>query len=90
MQDGNLIFIVAVVMFFVGVGYAYIISTKMWKPKRTWVSVVVGDGLTDVGSFLVLYVLTGNVWVALVPVFAHLLMGIPMIVGQVVKHRRQS
>ena len=70
-----------------GLLYAYHIAMREEKPARTWVDVVIGDGATDIGSFIILYAWSECIWLALVPVLAHLLTGGPMILGQLLKHR---
>lgn len=78
---------IAAGLFTFGVGYAYRIAVKPFPPHRTWLSVVVGDTATDVGMSLILYVQTGDWRLAAVPWFSHALTGLPMILGQVVKHQ---
>lgn len=73
-----------------GIGYAYRIAVRPFPAHLTWLSVVVGDGATDVGMMLALWVLTHNPVVCLVPPAAHLLTGGPMILGQVLKARWQN
>ena len=70
-----------------GMVYAGIIALRPFRPGLTWLSVVVGDGLTDIGSGMLLYALTGSLMIAVVPLLFHAMTGGPMIAGQVLKHR---
>ena len=73
-----------------GILYAIRIALRPFPPHRTWLSVVVGDAATDVGSSLALWSLTGDWRLCLVPWIAHALTGGPMIIGQVLKHYLQD
>jgi len=67
--------------------YAYKIAVaRLIDYRRTWVRVVIGDAITDLGSSAALYVLTRNWRAALIPWAAHALTGGPMILGQELKH----
>lgn len=73
-----------------GLIYAYIIAKKIFNPEQTWVSVVVGEVMTDTIAFSLIYIITKDPILSLMPVYGHLLTGIPMIIGQILKHRRQN
>jgi hypothetical protein len=84
------IVLICVVMLLFGCAYGIIIAVQSFRPGLTWLSVAIGDGVTDLGSWAVLLLLTGSFWLALVPVGMHLLTGTPMITGQLLKHRLQN
>ena len=74
-----------------GIGYAYRIAIRPFPARRTWVSVVIGDAVTDIGSFLLIWHFTGGNWlIALAPVASHVLTGLPMILGQLLKHHFET
>lgn len=66
--------------------YALKIAVRPFPPRLTWLSVVVGDAATDLGTSAALLVLARDRRLALVPWIMHALTGAPMIVLQVVKH----
>jgi hypothetical protein len=66
--------------------YAYRIAIRPFPPHQTWLSVVIGDAVTDAGASAALLVLSKDRRLALVPWVAHALTGIPMIVAQLLKH----
>jgi len=84
------IILICVVILLYGFCYAVLIAVKPFEPGLTWLSVAIGDGVTDLGSWAVLLLLTGSFWIALVPVGMHVLTGGPMITGQLLKHRLQN
>lgn len=77
--------ICAVLLLF-GIIYAIYIAIKPFKPKFTWASVVIGDLATDLGSGAILWLFTGDLFLAALPFICHGLTGGPMIVGQITKH----
>jgi hypothetical protein len=81
--------ITGALLFTVGNIYAWRIARHPFPPEFTWLSVVIGDAITDAGMAAALYFLTGNVWLCLVPWLAHILTGAPMILGQRLKHHFQ-
>lgn len=81
--------ICAVLLLF-GMIYAYVIADKPFPPKWTWASVAIGDFVTDFGSGAILWLLTHNLFLAILPFICHGLTGGPMIIGQLVKHRWQD
>jgi hypothetical protein len=86
--------IIAVILLF-GIFYSILIYWRPFPPGLTWLSVVIGDLVTDMGSTLVLVLILTNLqpdylWLALVPFGMHVLTGGPMIVGQVLKHFNQK
>lgn len=81
---------ISTLMLLFGGAYAVFIALKPFKPNLTWLSVAIGDAVTDLGSFGVLYALTGNRRLAAIPFLSHLLTGGPMITGQILKHALQN
>lgn len=81
---------VALALLLFGVGYAYRIALRPFSYRRTWLSVVVGDAATDLGTSAMLWILSGNWRLCLVPWVAHALTGLPMILGQTLKYRLQA
>jgi hypothetical protein len=79
--------IVAIGLAVFGVLYALRIALRPFPPRLTWLEVVIGDGITDIGMSVVLWLLTHDWRVCLVPWVAHGLTGLPMIGFQVLKHR---
>jgi hypothetical protein len=79
-----------------GVFYAAVIYYRPFAPGWTWVSVLIGDAVTDacVGAALLVAVSSlGRAelwWVALFPLAGHVLSGGPMIAGQVIKWAAQK
>ncbi len=77
-----------------GIIYAIKIAIRPFDTGETWKSVVIGDGMTDVGSGMLLWVLLEQYisnWktrlgLCLIPLFSHALTGGPMITGQVLKN----
>lgn len=72
-----------------GVLYATYIYHKPPREGDTWISVVIGDAITDVGmaSITALILVYSKQWDRLwwmifIPIYCHLLTGGPMIVGQ--------
>lgn len=84
------IVLIAFVLFIFGGIYAILIAIRPFKPSLTWLSVLFGDLVTDVGSWAILLLITGNLYVALIPFMCHILTGGPMILGQVLKHKLQN
>ena len=82
--------LVALALLLFGVGYAYRIALRPFSYRRTWLSVVVGDAATDLGASAMLWALSGNRRLCLVPWAAHALTGLPMILGQTLKYRLQA
>jgi hypothetical protein len=76
---------IAAITFILAVIYAIRIAFIPFRDHLTWLSVVIGDSLTDAFSSLVIYHLTGDIWLAALPWIAHTITGGPMITGQVVK-----
>jgi hypothetical protein len=87
--DGRL-WLVAFGLLLFGMFYAYRITLRPFPAGKTWLSVVVGDVATDLGTSLALWLLTGDLRVCLVPWAAHALTGLPMILAQAVKDRLQN
>jgi hypothetical protein len=78
-------------LFVFGVTYAYWVSFKHHSdPRNTWRLVVGGDAATDLGSAMILLVATKRPGIAIIPVLAHILTGLPMIVAQVMKYKQQD
>lgn len=82
--------LIAIILLGVGVIYAAYIYNNPPKEGWTWLSVVVGDTITDLGmasaiaTILAWYGVWGALWcLPLVPFVAHLLTGLPMIAGQI-------
>jgi hypothetical protein len=79
-----------------GIGYAVYIYHNSFEQGWTWLSVVIGDGWTDIGTVaaILTILLSGdpvNPWfVAVQPIISHLLTGGPMIAGQLWKKRAQE
>lgn len=82
--------LIALALHVFGAGYAYRIVLRPFSPYKTWLSVVVGDAVTDLGMSAMLWVLTGDWRLCLVPWAAHALTGLPMILGQKLKHQLQA
>lgn len=91
-QRGNMKRLALIGIGLLGFGwlYAYRIAVKPFPPHLTWLSVVVGDAVTDAGTSAALWVLTHDWRAALVPWGGHALTGTSMIVVQVLKHRLLS
>lgn len=83
-----LVCVVLLVVF--GIPYAIIIARQPFKPHLTWLSVMIGDAMTDFGMAALLLLLTGSPLAASVPVLCHILTGGPMILGQILKHSFQN
>lgn len=79
--------IIATGLAVLGVLYALRIALHPFPPRLTWLEVVIGDGMTDAGMSMALWLLTRDWRVCLVPWIAHGLTGLPMIAFQVLKHR---
>ena len=80
----------------IGASYAALIYHSPAPPGWTWISVVVGDAVTDLGMMFAIFVILVyldalHLWpLFFVPPVAHLLTGGPMIAGQVLKKRRDG
>lgn len=81
---------ICAVLLIAGIGYAYYIAKRPLPPKLTWFSVLIGDFVTDVGMGALIYLLTENLFLALIPFICHALTGGPMILGQLIKHAIQN
>ena len=81
------LFVISGLLLLFGIIYALIISAfTPHKPRYTWVSVVVGDAATDLGTMALLRKARGSNLAPLLPFWAHFLTGGPMILAQVLKH----
>ena len=76
----------AVTLLILAILYAIRIAKVPFLPRRTWLSVVYGDAITDLASAVMIYSLTGNWRAAITPIVNHVISGTPMIVGQMTKH----
>ena len=81
---------VSAVLFIFGIIYAYLIARKPFPPRLTWLSVLIGDFVTDLGTAAHLLMFTGDPFLASIPVINHVLTGGPMILGQLTKHMLQN
>jgi len=79
--------LISLAMLIFGILYAYYIAIKPFKSRSTWVSVVIGDACTDIGTSLLIYTLTHDILTSIMPIYGHFLTGIPMILGQILKHK---
>lgn len=79
--------LVALSLLSFGIAYAYRIAIKPFRARNTWFSVVIGDAATDIGSFAFIYIWTKKINLALIPIISHLITGLPMIIGQLIKHK---
>jgi len=70
--------------------YAYYIARHPFRRGWTWLSVLIGDGVTDLGSLVMIYRRTGDFWAALIPICSHIFTGLPMILGQELKRHWDS
>jgi hypothetical protein len=77
-------------LFAFGVLYALFIALRPLSARYTWLEVVVGDGMTDLGASALLWRLTHDKRAVIVPWVCHALTGSPMILGQVLKHKLQE
>lgn len=84
------ILICAVLFVVFGIPYAILVALKPFRPGLTWLSVLIGDGVTDLGTGAQLLLLTGDPVLACLPLLNHILTGGPMILGQILKHRLQN
>jgi hypothetical protein len=66
--------------------YATRIYYHPFDPDLTWLSVAVGDGMYDISLGAFLWVITGSFFLGCLPLGWHLLWGLPMIIGQIVKN----
>ena len=80
-----------------GFAYAGLIYKSPMPHGWTWLSVVVGDGLVDLAIAIVLIVILEQAgllatywWFITVPVICHALIGGPMILLQIIKHRQEQ
>jgi hypothetical protein len=81
------LFVISGLLLLFGIIYALIISAfAPHKPRYTWVSVVVGDAATDLGTMALLRKSRRGNLAPLLPFWAHFLTGGPMILAQVLKH----
>lgn len=79
--------VIAICLSVFGVLYSYRIALHPFRPRLTWLEVVIGDVATDIGMSAALWLLTHDWRACLVPWIAHALSGLPMIGGQELKHR---
>jgi hypothetical protein len=77
-------------LFAFGVLYALFIALRPLSARYTWLEVVMGDAATDAGMSALLWRLTHDRRVVIVPWMCHALTGSPMILGQVLKHKLQE
>lgn len=92
MFNGNLknklnTLLVALSLLSFGIAYAYRIAIQPFRARNTWLSVVIGDAATDIASFAFIYIWTRKLSLALIPIISHLITGLPMIIGQLIKHK---
>lgn len=85
MKSARLLFVACILLVF-GVIYAFYIAIHPFAPRHTWLSVVIGDAATDLGASAMLWMLTRDRNIILIPWVAHALTGLPMILGQLLKH----
>jgi len=87
--------ITSVALLCFGAAYAVYVARRPLPPGKTWIEVVIGDGITALGMSIILVLLTAHCqdaewWipalVALVPFWCLGLTGLPMIVGQIIKN----
>ena len=90
-QDTFLRFIgLCAVLLIFGIIYAYLIARRPFPPHLTWLSVVIGDFVTDLGMGGLILLLTGDLFLTFIPAICHILTGGPMILGQTTKHTLQN
>lgn len=82
--------ICAVLFVIFGIPYAILIGLRPFRPGLTWLSVLIGDLMTDFGTGAQLLLFTGDPVLASLPLLNHILTGGPMILGQILKHRLQN
>lgn len=75
----------ALIVFIIATLYATFIAFRPFPDHLTWLSVVIGDSLNDLFLSLVIFHLTREIWLALLPWLAHAITGGPMIGGQIIK-----
>lgn len=92
-----LLLVLAAALFLISCAYAFLIYHSPAPHGFTWVSVVVGDGFNDLGlgaAILIVLIFYGLIeqlwWLALLPMAAHVITGLPMIAGQEIKRRREN
>ncbi|MCL4302491.1 MAG: hypothetical protein KJ077_42775 [Anaerolineae bacterium] len=91
-QETTTRFIGICAVLFTGFGIPYSILITKWAfpPNLTWLSVLIGDGVTDFGMGALILLLTGDLFLASIPIICHGLTGGPMIAGQILKHALQN
>ena len=88
--------VVAIALLIFGVGYAALIYWRPFGPGWTWLSVVVGVALTVLGEMSAIVMVLSHYnlqwlnWIALFAPAAFLLTGMPMIISQDYKRRKQN
>lgn len=81
---------ISAALFLFGIAYAYIIAWKAFKPELNWLSVLIGDFVTDIGMGAIILLMVEDLFLAAVPFMCHALTGAPMILGQITKHTMQN
>lgn len=66
--------------------YAVRIYYRPFDPDLTYMSVIVGDLMYDLTLGAFLYVITGSLFMAALPFGWHVMCGLPMIIGQIIKN----
>lgn len=77
-------------LFVFGVLYSALVALRPLPARFTWLEVVIGDAITDMGTSALIYRGTRDWRLALAPWICHALTGLPMILGQVLKHKLQE
>jgi len=73
-----------------GLWYAIYIAMGEVASSLTWLSVVVGDAMTNIAISAALWVLIRNPWAVAMPWLGYAISGVPMIVSQITKYLTQK